>query len=176
MNKKLLTIIFILIAGLIFYGGLRSKSAIFTGNAITPAPTPVVPFALQRQCGIDARDFIKQFNGTQTLSESSYSTKLQSCIAYTENNPTATGQSIIDSSGHYIPSSKTIYNVSTNNMLGGYIYTAQTSTYTYDSDYWLNNSEPAKQSVSLEEYNNYLKSLGLTSTEYRSVHVPELIK
>lgn len=116
------------------------------GNYPLPSSTP--SYDQQRQCGIDAREFMKQYQSSQVLIESEYSTELQACIVYTEN---------------VFPSSdKNVYNVTTNSLLGGYMYIAQTSKYPSTSQYWISTKvNPGGEDVSQKVFSSYIEYLGL---------------
>jgi len=148
------------------------------------APTPTLSFTLQNQCGQEARDYIKQ-NPSQDLLESAYSNQLHACIAYTEDNNVALGNNIL------APTDKTIFNISANKALGGYIYIAPLQvtptppsacatksgkenpfmknmcnyTNSATSQYWIANNDPAQQNVTFNEFNRYKQSLGLTPSD-----------
>lgn len=155
------------------------------GNTIKPStnfvpesiPTP--SYSLQRQCGQDAREFMKQYNDTQILMESSYSTKLQACTALTED--------ISDNE-------KSVYNVTTSYILAGYLPITQTtpiptptlaptnspnflsslmsqsmfsgSSIIDNSGYFIDNAKnSAFEYVSYDEFNRYLQWLGLSTNQ-----------
>lgn len=165
-------------------GKLMDTGYIDVSNNYIEAPTPTLSFALQNQCGQEARDYIKQ-NPSQDLLESAYSNQLHACVAYTEDNNVAIGNSVL------APTNKAIYNISTNKALGGYIYIAPLSVTptpppacatksgkenpymkglcnyknTATSEYWIDNSDPAQQNVTFNEFNRYKQSLGLTPSD-----------
>ncbi len=140
-------IIIIVVAVIAYWIGYTQKyqSNYAQSSAPTSVPTPTVSFALQSQCGVDAREYMKQ-SPSQVLFKSVFNNKLQICVVYTKD---------------IFPGvNETIYNLTNNDNLGGYIFIAANSSHHATSEYWINDKNGGHD-VSFEEYNNYKQSLGL---------------
>lgn len=183
--KYIILLIVIFLGGYVVGHFSNKPTTSITTISATPSTFPTATADQQRRCGIDAREFMKS-KSIQTLSSSSFITKLQAYVVYIKNIDFDKSRTMI--------TRDYIYNVATNELLGGFDSseyktcpsttpepTINLSTHTVtpgnpfidvmskncypNSGYWYVTPENPEvlEDVSYSDYDAYLQSLGLHS-------------